>query len=175
VDEEVRTWDVSLQQAIERGRHAIVWGGGHRWVENTLTSPPGAATLVPARRNITLGNLFVQDQISLRDDLVLTLGVKVEDSSFTGVEVLPNARLAWSLDDGSLLWGAVSRAARTASRIDRDLTLPGFLVGGTFQSEKLTAYELGYRARPARNLNLSLSAFYHDYTDLRTVRATPAA
>ncbi len=174
VEEEVRTWDVSLQQAIDLGRHAIVWGGGHRWVENTLTSPPGAATLVPARRDITLGNLFVQDQISLRDDLVLTLGVKVEDSSFTGVEVLPNARLAWSLEDGSLIWGAVSRAARTASRIDRDLTLPGFLVGGDFQSEKLTSYELGYRARPARNLNLSLSAFYHDYTDLRTVAPDPA-
>ncbi|SFS30829.1 TonB-dependent receptor plug domain-containing protein [Brevundimonas viscosa] len=174
VEEEVRTWDVSLQQAIDLGRHAIVWGGGHRWVENTLTSPPGAATLVPASRDITLGNLFVQDQISLRDDLVLTLGVKVEDSSFTGVEVLPNARLAWSLDNGSLLWGAVSRAARTASRIDRDLTLPGFLVGGSFQSEILTAYELGYRARPARNLNLSVSAFYHDYTDLRTVAPDPA-
>ncbi|WP_374515388.1 TonB-dependent receptor plug domain-containing protein [Brevundimonas sp.] len=174
VEEEVRTWDVSLQQAIDLGRHAIVWGGGHRGVENTLTSPPGAATLVPARRDITLGNLFVQDQISLRDDLVLTLGVKVEDSSFTGVEVLPNARLAWSLEDGSLIWGAVSRAARTASRIDRDLTLPGFLVGGDFQSEKLTSYELGYRARPARNLNLSLSAFYHDYTDLRTVAPDPA-
>lgn len=174
VEEEVRTWDVSLQQAIDLGRHAIVWGGGHRWVENTLTSPPGAATLVPASRDITLGNLFVQDQISLRDDLVLTLGVKVEDSSFTGVEVLPNARLAWSLDNGSLLWGAVSRAARTASRIDRNLTLPGFLVGGTFQSEILTAYELGYRARPARNLNLSVSAFYHDYTDLRTVAPDPA-
>lgn len=174
VEEEVRTWDVSLQQAIELGRHAVVWGGGHRWVENTLTSPPGAATLVPARRHITLGNLFVQDQISLRDDLVLTLGVKVEDSSFTGVEVLPNVRLAYSLNDGSLVWGAVSRAARTASRIDRDLTLPGFLVGGTFQSEKLTAYELGYRARPARNLNLSITAFYHDYTDLRTVAPDPA-
>lgn len=174
VEEEVRTWDVSLQQAIDLGRHAIVWGGGHRWVENSLTSPPGAATLVPETRHITLGNLFVQDQISLRDDLVLTLGVKVEDSSFTGVEMLPNVRLAWSLDDGSLVWGAVSRAARTASRIDRDLTLPGFLVGGTFQSEKLTAYELGYRARPARNLNLSVTAFHHDYTDLRTVAPDPA-
>lgn len=173
VEEKVRTWDVSLQQAMERGRHAVVWGGGHRWVENTLTSPPGAATLVPARRHITLGNLFVQDQISLRDDLVLTLGVKVEDSSFTGVEVLPNVRLAWRPNEASLIWGAVSRAARTASRIDRDLTLPGFLVGGSFGSEKLTAYELGYRARPARNLNLSISAFYHDYTDLRTVAPDP--
>ena len=173
VEEEVRTWDVSLQQAMDLGQHAIVWGGGHRWVENTLTSPPGAATLEPARRRITLANLFAQDQISLRDDLVLTVGVKVEDSSFTGVEVLPNVRLAWSRDDGSLVWGAVSRAARTASRIDRDLTLPGFLVGGTFQSEKLTAYEVGYRARPAHNLNLSVTAFHHDYTDLRTVPTDP--
>ncbi len=174
VREEVRTWDLSVQHSIEAGRHALVWGGGYRWVENSLVSPPGSATLVPAERKITLGNLFLQDQISLAEDLILTLGVKVEDSSFTGVEVLPNARLAWTPGDGSLVWGAVSRAARTASRIDRDLTLPGFLVGGGFQSEQLTAYELGYRAQPRPDLSFSISAFHHEYTDLRTVAPDPA-
>lgn len=175
VVEEVRTWDASLQQALDLGRHALVWGGGYRQVENSLRSPPGLAGLVPEERRITLGNLFLQDQVSLTDAVILTVGIKLEDSSFTGTEVLPNVRLAWNRGDGSLVWGAISRAARTASRIDRDLTLPGFLVGGDFQSEQLTAYELGYRAQPAPNLSLSVTAFHHDYTDLRTVSPDPAA
>lgn len=173
-DETVSTLDVAVQHAFEAGRHAVVWGGGYRWIENSLVSAPASpAVLSPEERQITLGNLFVQDQITLTPALTLTLGVKVEESSFTGLEVLPNVRLAWVRGDGSLLWGAVSRAARTANRIDRDLTLPGFLVGGDFQSEQLTAYELGYRAQPAANLSLSISAFYNEYDDLRTVSPDP--
>jgi len=173
-DERVGTWDLSLQHALERGRHAFVWGGGYRVVENSLVSPPGAvAFLDPEARRITLASLFVQDQIAVTGALTLTVGAKLEDSSFTGAEVLPNVRLAWALGDGSLLWGSISKAVRTASRIDRDLTLPGFIVGGDFQSEKLTAYELGFRARPTETVSLSISAFYNDYSDLRTVAPNP--
>ena len=143
-------------------------------VANELAAEPGAlAFLVPAKRNITLGNIFVQDQIDLGGGVALTLGAKVEDSSFTGVEFLPSVRLAWARPDGDLLWGAVSRAVRTPNRIDRDLTLPGLVVGGDFQSETLVAYELGYRAAPRANLSFSISAFYNDYDDLRTVAPDP--
>lgn len=170
VEEVVKTWDVAVQHAWDRGGHRFVIGAGYRSVDNRLTSPPTSpAFLAPERRRITLASVFAQDQISLGPDLVLTLGIKLEDSSFTGAEFLPNARLAWTRPDGSLVWGAVSRAARTANRIDRDLTLPGFLVGGDFQSEMVTAWELGYRAQPTPDLLLSISAFYNDYTDLRTV------
>jgi iron complex outermembrane receptor protein len=169
-DESVETLDLLVQHAFTTGSHALVWGGGYRWVENSLISPPTAAAfLSPETRRITLANIFIQDQVALTPTVTLTAGVKIEDSSFTGIEFLPNVRLAWVRDDGSLVWGAISRAARTANRIDRDLTLPGFLVGGEFRSEQLTAWELGYRAQPTRTLSYSISAFYNDYDDLRTV------
>ncbi|GAA0646459.1 TonB-dependent receptor domain-containing protein [Brevundimonas lenta] len=174
-NERVSTIDLAVQHAFDSGSHAVVWGGGYRWVENSLVSAPGSgAFLSPEERRITLGNLFIQDQISLSAAVTLTVGVKLEDSSFTGFEVLPNVRLAWSREDGSLVWGAISRAARTANRIDRDLTLPGLLVGGDFQSEQLTAYELGYRSQPTPNLSFSISAFYNDYDDLRTLQPDAA-
>ena len=75
---------------------------------------------------------------------------------------------------GDLLWGAISRASRTPNRIERDLTLPGFLIGGDFRSETATAYELGYRATPLPRLSFSINAFYNIYDDLRTVSITPA-
>ena len=41
-----------------------------------------------------------------------------------------------------------------------------------FRSERLTAYELGYRGQPTSRSSLSLSAFYNVYDDLRTVGTT---
>ncbi len=42
-----------------------------------------------------------------------------------------------------------------------------------FQTEKVWAYELGYRAQPHPSVSWSASAFYDDYDDLRTVEITP--
>lgn len=172
--EQTDTTDILAQHAFALGdRHRIVWGAGHRKVKTALHSTAGAS-LVPAERRLTLSNLFVQDQIALSESLELTLGAKVEDNNFTGQEFLPNVRLAWRTPAGGLVWGAISRASRTPNRIERDLTLPGFLVGGDFQSEVLTAYEAGYRARPTTNTSLSISAFYNDYDGIRTAAPDPA-
>lgn len=171
--EESDTWDLSVQHALDFGRHRLVLGAGHRVVDSRFTAPPGGAFLDPAERTLTLTNVFVQDQITLAEGLTLTLGAKFEDNSFSGQEFLPNVRLAWHRPGGDLLWGAISRASRTPNRIERDLTLPGFLVGAEFHSETVTAYELGYRANPLPRMSFSINAFYNVYDDLRTVSITP--
>jgi iron complex outermembrane receptor protein len=171
--EQSDTWDLSVQQAFEAGRHEIVLGAGHRVVDSRLDAAPGGAFLDPPERSLTLTNLFAQDQINLGGGVTLTLGAKFEDNSFSGQEFLPNVRLAWQRPGGDLLWGSVGRASRTPNRIERDLTLPGFLTGAEFQSEMVTAWELGYRANPAPNMSFSVNAFYNVYDDLRTVSVTP--
>ncbi|HYG28317.1 MAG TPA: TonB-dependent receptor [Caulobacteraceae bacterium] len=173
------TYDLHFQHAFSWGdRHELVWGGGYREAATELVSGVPGSFLDPQRRTVTLGNVFVQDQIALAEALTLTLGVKYETNNFSGEEILPNARLAWRVGDGHLLWGAVSRASRTPNRIERDLraVVGGvtFLGGGDFQSERLTAYELGYRSNPTANTAISVSAFYNDYDNLRTVRPDPA-
>jgi iron complex outermembrane receptor protein len=81
-----------------------------------------------------------------------------------------------------MLWGAVSRAVRTPSRLDRELDEPTglpapfqTLLAGTtdFQSEKLIAYEMGYRAQLGPKVSASLSAYYNDYTDIRSTTPDP--
>ena len=42
-----------------------------------------------------------------------------------------------------------------------------------FQSEKLVAYEAGWRSQLAPRASLSLSVFYNDYADLRTTSPAP--
>jgi iron complex outermembrane receptor protein len=69
----------------------------------------------------------------------------------------------------------MSRAVRTPNRIERELELPGILLPAPdFKAEKLTAYEVGWRAQPVANLSLSLSAFHNRYDDLRTDGYPPA-
>lgn len=168
------TYDLLVQHAFAWGqRHQVVWGGGYRVVESAQYSPGAVARLEPSERTLNLLNIFVQDQIALREDLVLTVGAKFEENSFTGQEFLPSVRLAWRRPAGDLLWGAVSRATRTPNRIERDLIFPGFLEPADFQSELLTAFEVGYRANPTPRSSLSVSAFYNVYDDLRTVTIDP--
>jgi iron complex outermembrane receptor protein len=76
------------------------------------------------------------------------------------------------------VWTAVSRAVRNPSRIDREFNLylaPGlpFIQGSDSKSEKLTAYELGWKSQPGDNLTFSLSTFFNVYDDIRSVEPGP--
>jgi hypothetical protein len=41
---------------------------------------------LPANRDLTLANIFVQDEITVRRNLALTLGLKFEHNNCTGLE-----------------------------------------------------------------------------------------
>ncbi len=88
-------------------------------------------------------------------------------------------RLSWTLNSNQALWAAVSRAVRTPSRIDHDLTegTPPYLVvikgGDDFTSETVIAYELGYRAALTSKWTASASAFYNQYDHVRSTSFTP--
>lgn len=173
VSDALDTWDIEAQHTFRLGQHQFVWGGGYRWSDSIFVNASSPATLIPAQRTLETYSGFIQDEIALRDDLTLTLGLKVEDHTFTGVEYLPNARLAWRPTDNSLVWAAVSRSVRTPSRIDRDLRIPGVILDGNLESEELIAYELGYRAQATQTLSFSANLFFHDYTGIRTLNFTP--
>jgi iron complex outermembrane receptor protein len=173
VFDSVKTVDVEAQHAFGVGRHDIVVGAGYRRWEDQFTNFINAFTLDPPSRTVSLASAFVQDQVALTDRATLTLGLKAEESSFSGLEWMPTVRLAWRPTDASLLWGAVSRVARNPSRLERELVAPPFLVRGDFRPESLVAYELGYRGRPAERLSLSATVYLHDYDDLRSNETHP--
>lgn len=161
--------------------HAIVWGADYRSSRDDIINHPNLGYL-PAKQELTWKGLFVQDEIALRENLNLTLGVRAEDNDFTDVEFMPSARLGWKPTADTLLWTAYSRAVRTPSRTDRELYSPTtpfpvppfpvpFLIGGgpTFRSETANIMELGFRAQPSPAINYSLTLFHHDYSHLRSV------
>lgn len=189
-------FDVDLQHTLPvSDRHLVTWGGGYRVsrddVENTFD-----VALTPDSRTVHLFNLFVQDEIELVEDTTnLTIGSKFEHNDFTGLEIQPGVRLSWSPRERQTVWAAVARAVRTPSRAEHDIRLnqepvfpPGALGPGSpamvtslfgseeFGSEKLVAYEVGYRAQPLEMVSFDLAAFYNDYDDLRSLEpANPPA
>ncbi|HEV2817490.1 MAG TPA: TonB-dependent receptor [Allosphingosinicella sp.] len=165
--------DAEAQLNLRVGAHDIVIGGGVRTTRDEFINNLNAFQLNPQSRRLWVYNGFVQDRFALTPTLSLTAGIKAEDTSFTGIELLPNVRLAWRPDERTLLWAAVSRAVRTPSRIDRQLEFPPLLTGGSFQSEKLVAFEAGYRGQPTRRTTLSVSAFFNAYDDIRTTEFQP--
>jgi iron complex outermembrane receptor protein len=174
---DIDNWDLDLQQsATLGGRHQLVWGLGRRYsdyhtVNNNLA-------FVPDHRTLELTNVFVQDAITLTEELKLTAGIKFEDNSYSDWSALPDVRLSWAPNDKTLFWLAGSRAIRSPTPFDTDVQefVGGqlFVLGDpNFKSEKVTAYELGYRGNPDEALSLSASVFYNEYDDLRTIEVTP--
>ncbi|HEX6707324.1 MAG TPA: TonB-dependent receptor [Albitalea sp.] len=177
-NEDLDTVDLDVQHQVAwRAGHELVWGGGVRR-QHDRTETGSLLAFVPVDSQLTLANVFAQDTISLSERVKLTLGLKAEHNSYTGIEYQPNVRIAWKHDGQSLMWAALSRAVRTPSRLDRDFHVlvnlgppyNGRLLGGpSFQAERLTAWELGYRAQPTVTTSFSVNVFRHDYTRLRSI------
>jgi len=169
--------DIDFQYAIPGARHKVLWGAGYRYGHDDID--PGFVTIfVPDSRSFQWGNLFVQDEIQLRDTVRATFGLKLESNDYTGVEVLPSIRVGWKLRENQLLWGSLSRAVRAPARYDRDVRFPGFppffVVGGpNFESEVANVAELGFRAQPVSKLSYSITAFLHQWDKVRSGTGLP--
>jgi iron complex outermembrane receptor protein len=171
--EQLESYDAQVQHNTSLGLgDSFSWGGEYRRFKESYYSK-GGFFLNPTTA-ISIGSIFAQDEIPLLTDLKLTLGLKLEDNSYSGLDVMPNLRLAWETSDSGLLWASVSQAARTPSKIDRELQFAPILnPSPNFASEHVTAYEAGYRGEPLAHMSFSASVFYNVYGDLRSDQVTP--
>lgn len=172
------TFDLDVQHHFRLPwQQEIIWGLGYRVTSGDTAAVP-TTVFTPDRRTDQLFSAFVQDEIRiLADHLRLTIGAKFEHNDYSGFEIQPGARLVWIPAPRHTVWGAITRAVRTPSRVEHDLRVTGLLdpttltfgraIGSAaFESEKLLAYELGYRLQPVHQLFLDVTAFYNRYTDL---------
>lgn len=187
LNEKLDTLDLEYRlQFSPMGAHDLNGGLGYRWHKSAITgSLQNSAE--PPKRSFQRFSAFIQDEIRLVDRRwYLTLGTKLEHNDFTGFELQPSVRTRWHPRPDSTIWAAISRAVRTPSRAEHDLTAEIELAPASPQtlglplrarsagdtsmvSEELIAYELGLRWKPAPSLGLDLTAFYNDYDKLRTL------
>jgi iron complex outermembrane recepter protein len=188
LSDERATLDIDVQYEFgDLGAHDLITGVRYRRTSDDIV-PTEIIRSVDNTHESDLVSAFVQDEIALGRAWRLTLGSKFDNNDYTGLEVQPNARLQW-MGERQTVWGAVSRAVRSPSELDREFdillaagppfpmsTLPltiELLPSPNFESEEVVAYELGYRRQVTPGLAVDVAVFRNDYEGLATL--TPLA
>lgn len=160
----------------------LTWGLGWHTVVSHLPSD-FTYTFDPVSRVQNTPRVFVLDEIRFPDlRASITLGAQAEHTSFTGFELQPTLRGLWQPREDHTFWAALSRAVRTPSieENDIDFRLPFDSTSGDFfveqgssdyDSEKVTAAELGWRWSPSDTLAIDVATFYAHTDDKRTLEA----
>lgn len=163
-------------------RNEMIWGLGYRFMYDN-SSGTIYVYLDPESRQTDIMSAFVQDEHTIIEDkMSLTIGAKFEHNYYTGLEIQPNIRLLYKASPLNTIWGAISKAVRTPSRVENDgrairnvwnlfgLPLFGQLHGTkSFGSEKLIAYEIGHRLS-LKNISYDIALFYNKYDNLRSYK-----
>ena len=163
-------------------KHNLVWGTSYRATFYEIGSTKYMYFLDGSKKVTNhLYNAFIQDDISLNPKWDMTLSSRFEHNDFTGFEVQPNARLTWRPTESRTFWSAISKAVKTPSLSDTKLQTNGIAISKTslatyvvpisgsknLSSEKLTAFELGYREVFNKSLRFDSTVFFNQYTDIQ--------
>ncbi len=170
-----KTYDLDFQHFYNFSKeNQFTWGLGYRNISDDIEESTANGT---TPLNYTPNNMvsyiyssFIQNKFGLiPDKLYLTVGSKFLYNNFTGFEHQPNAKLAYYPTRNQTIWWSVSRAVRTPTRNEDGLNLLGVQKGSTaMNSEKLIAYEMGYRVKPYYRLTIDIATFFNQYNQLRT-------
>jgi len=162
-------------------RQDFLWGLGARLSSGNATVVVPTVAFTPNHFTDKLYSAFIQDEIPFAgNQLSLTIGSKFLHNNYSGLEVQPTARLLWTPSPRQTVWGAVTRAVRTPSRVEEDLQLTALLTPSPltffritgdrkFASEHLIGYEAGYRTLLRSKLYLDIAAFYNNYNQLLSI------
>jgi iron complex outermembrane recepter protein len=165
-------YDFDFQYHFNRGIHDVVCGCGYRNDREELTFGMGSQTSTATTLaqpgpvfnqnldNEKIPSYFFQDTITLVDDrLFATFGSKFDNNNVTNFEYQPTAKLAFTPDDKTSIWGAITRAVRTPSLLERSRT-------SDLKSEDLLSYEVGYRNATTDKYYWEIAVFYNVYNNL---------
>ena len=185
-EETYDTIDFDFQHRFSLGyQHEITWGLAYRHISDHFDNSFSIA-FNPRSRDTNLYSGFVQESFTTREERVrFIVGSKFEHNDFTGFEVQSTVRLVMTPHEHHTVWGSISRAVRTPSRSEHDVTLirevqsapvpnfPPTIIAfqgdDDFDSEEIIAFELGYRIQPTDWLSLDLASFYNEYDNMRSV------
>lgn len=193
-DETRDTLDLDFQLRQAFGVHDLIWGAGYRHSRGRAAAHNLILVgLESPREASNLYSLFVHDDIELVPARWRAIvGSKLEHHTYGGLQLQPNLRLLYTPTATDTVWSAVSRAARTPSRAERDVTaqlavnppgspqnpgpLPVLITARPndgLRSERVTAYEIGWRTQVANAVSVDLAAFHNRYRHLRAGSSLP--
>lgn len=182
------TVDLEAQNQMALGElHELTYGAGYRFTRGETGDSPTVA-FSPKTRADQLVTAFIEGDIAIRPQTThLILGSKFEINDYSGFEWQPSLRLSFAPDEETFYWAAATRAVRTPSRIEHDLTLwqaadpaaPAFIrLRGNkdFEPETVMAVEAGHRRQLNDITSLEISLFNNRYRNLLSAESgTPSS
>jgi len=176
------TFDIDfIHHLLLSRRQDFLWGLGVRLSSGNATEVVPTVVFTPSHLTDKLYSGFIQDEIPIiGNQFSLTIGSKFLQETYSHFELEPTARLLWTPNPRQTIWGAVTRAVRTPSRVEEDLQLTALLTPNplafvrvigdrSFSTEHLLGYEVGYRSLVKPRLNLDIAAFYNNYDNLLSI------
>ncbi len=183
----VESFDTEFQHRFPLWKtHEFTWGLNFRLYHSNAENTPVTSFTTRKETDYFISG-FLRDEFDLLPErLKLSVGTRIGYNNLSGFEIQPNARIMWTLNPRSSVWASVSRAVRTPARGEHDVIInqgilppqPAFtgsqlpilqavLGSSSFSSEKLLAYEIGYRHQFNQNLLIDIAGFFNDYSNLR--------
>jgi len=163
---------------LTNAKQEIVWGAGTRLEFEDMRNTREVVINEPEGGIDYLFNLYIQDEIKPWDDnFKFIVGTKLEYNIYTHLEVQPNVRTLYHINDKNQIWASASRSVRTPTRIQVDSQISGYTSAAQFYqiignedvtSETLASYEMGYRTQPTKKMFFDLVGYAHHYDDLIT-------
>jgi iron complex outermembrane recepter protein len=173
-------FDADIQHHIYVGHgHDVSWGAFTRVLNDEIKT--GQVQVTKPHSRLFYYSLYGMDEITLNDQLVLSLGARMDHNEYTGWETSPNMGLVWNLHPNHVLWGKLARSVRVPTRFDRNVEVgvdyqpaQGLRQAnatvvrsdGGFKSEYLNSAELGWRSQWNNKLHTNINLFSNEYTGL---------
>jgi outer membrane receptor for ferrienterochelin and colicins len=140
--------------------------------KNYDVAPP--AIYVDSKNSGDIVGVYLQDEYSIRTNLVLNAGARYDYFSAFGSTINPRAALIYSPVDETTLKLIYGQAYRAPNDFENSYNATGYKHVGTLDPESVRSYEIVYEQGLPGRLRLTVSGFYEQIQDL-IVNDTDAA
>jgi iron complex outermembrane receptor protein len=176
-DLDLDTIDLDVQYtATPWENHTLTVGSGYRFA----TFRTDDSDVADGRHDASLAWGFVQDEIALGEDLLLTAGLRLDWHSESGSNLSPRFAAVWQFAEDQHLRASAGFGFRNPSLrelwFDMPVTVPGLPAPVTIRgnddldAEEIQSFELGYFGKPVESLKAGVNGYYNRIDDLIVFR-----
>lgn len=125
--------------------------------------------LLDDHRQASRAGVYLQDEISARDDLLLNLGLRYDNNSLSSGALSPRLAVIWRLRPNSTLKAIMGNAFRSPNSFELYYSVPGpggQKVNPGLKPERIYTREISLEQQLAVDSKLLLSAYRNVVTDL---------
>jgi iron complex outermembrane receptor protein len=180
-DESVGEWwgaEVKFVNRAYRG-HKLVLGAEYqrdtRADQFNSDVDPVVTSYLDDRRHGNRAGVYIEDEVTLRDDLILNAGLRYDEQ--TGVDAQSNPRVAliYRMTEPTTLKAIYGTAFRAPNVFERYYFIPGqYTLNPNLRPEEIDTYELVLEHFLDPNSRVTLSAYDYKIDDLITLVTNPS-